>query len=178
MSCGRVAGPERSWPAPEVGGARSLPRWPARATERPPQGRQPRRGPEVNLRPRHRLARPLRRGSLTAWLGDQPHRERESRREALANQLEGLRAAPHPAELVPPPALLAKQVDQLAAVLAVDPERGRALLERHVGRITLTPKEDGPRPVYRASGRLCLGPELPKDQQVAGAGFEPATFGL
>jgi hypothetical protein len=48
-------------------------------------------------------------------------------------------------------------VAALANVLSLDPARGRALLEKHVGPITLTPKKEEPKPSYWASGRVFFG---------------------
>ena len=59
------------------------------------------------------------------------------------------------------------------------------MLEKHVGKTAMQPKRDGPKPSLMASGRIdscCVtGGRFPSGQQlevVAGAGFEPATFGL
>jgi hypothetical protein len=62
-------------------------------------------------------------------------------------------------------------VQRLEVVLDADPERGRALHERHIDPNTLTPERNGPKPVYRASGSSSMDPD-PKGQGVAGEGFE------
>jgi DNA invertase Pin-like site-specific DNA recombinase len=109
--------------------------------------------------------------------------ERVAQREAEANDLRRrlaeVRARPQVADLVPDAQFVRAQVRALTDVLALDLARGRALLEKHLGSVTLTPKGDGPKPVYRASGRISfdLGAP-PKVEQVAGEGFEPSTFGL
>ena len=95
--------------------------------------------------------------------------------------METLRRQPTSANLLPGDSVIKAHLDDLAGtLLASDRQRARTLLERHVGKITLTAKKDGPRPYYVASGRFDFGrlDESHKRQGVAGAGFEPATFGL
>jgi hypothetical protein len=103
----------------------------------------------------------------------------ENERDKLAAALAAIERRPKVADALPSPATVRAHVAALGDVLTLDPARGRALLERHVGRIVLTPTYEGPRPRYRASGRFVFDPGTsPKVEQVAGAGFEPATFGL
>ena len=75
-----------------------------------------------------------------------------------------------------------KLLERLDEVLTADPERGREALRQVMGgeRIKLTP--DPTRKFLIAEYALGLVPLLPgqtnADLMVAGAGFEPATFGL
>jgi hypothetical protein len=48
--------------------------------------------------------------------------------------------------------------EELAATLQAGKDRARVALERHVGKITLTVKSEGPKPTYWASGLLDFGP--------------------
>ena len=107
--------------------------------------------------------------------------QREARLAQLQQQAEALRGLPKAASLLPHDSAIKAYLDDLSGtLLGSDRQRARALLERHVGKITLTAKNDGPRPYYLASGRFDFGrlDESHKRQGVAGAGFEPATFGL
>jgi DNA invertase Pin-like site-specific DNA recombinase len=104
---------------------------------------------------------------------------KESERDGLATKIVALEARPKPADVVPSPALVRAHVEALGSVLNRDVVRGRAFLQKHVGHIVLTPVHEGPRPRYRASGQFVFDPgAFPRAEQVAGAGFEPATFGL
>ncbi len=102
----------------------------------------------------------------------------EAERDAAAGQVAAIEAQPKAADVLPSPAAVRAHVEALDRVLATDVQRGRDFLRRHVGTVRLTPKCDGPRPFYRASGRLFFSAIDPKAERVAGAGFEPATFGL
>ncbi len=102
----------------------------------------------------------------------------EAERDAAAGQVAAIEAQPKAADVLPSPAAVRAHVEALDRVLTADVERGRDFLRRYVGTVRLTPKGDGPRPLYRASGRLFFSAIDPKAEQVAGAGFEPATFGL
>jgi DNA invertase Pin-like site-specific DNA recombinase len=99
----------------------------------------------------------------------------EAERDAAAAHLAEFEARPKPADVIPSPAAVRAHVEALDRVLTTDIDRGREFLRRHVGTVTLTPQSDGPRPFYRASGRLFFSAIDPKTEQVAGAGFEPAT---
>lgn len=73
-----------------------------------------------------------------------------------------------------------KMVDKLEEHLARDPNRARAALREIVGEIPVFPHESGKYLVAKLGLselflRAAVGPER---SMVAGAGFEPATFGL
>jgi len=107
--------------------------------------------------------------------------QREARLAELHSQAEALRGLSKSADLLPHASVIKAYLDDLSGtLLESDRQRARTMLERHVGKITLTAKNDGPRPYYVASGRFDFGrlDESHKRQGVAGAGFEPATFGL
>ncbi len=87
----------------------------------------------------------------------------------------------------PAPAIAEGYLRDLLGTLEGDPERARKVLAQHVGEILLTPKQEGDRRYYLATGSLDLSvalgsaPEATEEsliRLVAGAGFEPATFGL
>jgi hypothetical protein len=92
----------------------------------------------------------------------------EAERDAAAGQVAAIEAQPKAADVLPSPAAVRAHVEALGRVLAADVERGRDFLRRHVGTVRLTPKSDGPRPFYRASGRLFFSAIDPKAKQVAG----------
>ncbi len=97
-------------------------------------------------------------------------------RDTAAAQVADIEARPKAADVVPSPMVVQAALEGLDRALAADVERGRDFLRRHVGRITLTPVNEGPRPHYRASGQFTF--DQAKVEQVAGEGFEPSTFGL
>ncbi len=98
-----------------------------------------------------------------------------SRLALLTKEADDLRAASRPEDSLPSAAMIDGYLQDLAGTLDRDRTKARALLEKHVGKITLR-KELGPGR-FRASGRFELGPSL-RSQVVAGTGFEPVTFGL
>jgi beta-propeller repeat-containing protein len=95
-------------------------------------------------------------------------------------RLAELRGRREPADLLPHPTVIKSYLTDLTGTLEADTARARRLLERHVGPVRLTWKNEGPKPCYWASGRFDFGPltEGRKAQGVAGARFELATFGL
>ena len=82
----------------------------------------------------------------------------EAAKVALQRQSETLRRQPRPADLLPHPTVILAYAEELAATLKAGKERARAARERHVGKIPLTVKSEGPKPGYWASGLLDFGP--------------------
>jgi uncharacterized protein YlxP (DUF503 family) len=114
-------------------------------------------------------------------LGDEI-RVREQRLRELDEQLTRLHAAtPTPRQI--DRAWVEGQLQALHELLARDPAGARREIEKHVEDLRIAPApEVGPR-VVRLTGRvkadgLLAGEEAVRLQLVAGAGFEPATFGL
>jgi hypothetical protein len=71
------------------------------------------------------------------------------------------------------------QIKSLRKVLSVDVARARAELSKHVTAIRMTPSGEGREAHYVAEGEWdLLGVGQANTGLVAGAGFEPATFGL
>lgn len=111
-------------------------------------------------------------------------REREQQVVGLERRASDLRGLRKGAEVVPGPHQLRKLIADLAAQLLADLPQARRFIEEHVGKITLTPQTNGPKPYYVASGRfnfegLTGGLSTSrKPPLVAGVGFEPTTFGL
>jgi site-specific DNA recombinase len=90
-------------------------------------------------------------------------------------------------KVVPAPAAarLRALFEEVEAALHASPELGQVALHARLGKITLTPREVGGEPVYALETTLKTNPAaLVEDgrkyalTEVAGAGFEPATFGL
>jgi hypothetical protein len=83
-----------------------------------------------------------------------------------------------------------KELSDLAGLLNADPVRAKAELLRHVSEIRMVPTEADGNRFYVAEGEWNMLPEMktgsqlfdseenPYFRMVAGAGFEPATFGL
>jgi hypothetical protein len=83
-----------------------------------------------------------------------------------------------------------EQLEDLSALFGEDPVRARTQLQKYVSSITMTPSEQDGERFYVADGEWdMLEPALKMVQSdlsdpglhfpmVAGAGFEPATFGL
>ncbi|GAC1345962.1 MAG: hypothetical protein NVSMB23_22850 [Myxococcales bacterium] len=119
-------------------------------------------------------------GGVAADMARRGIDERAAKRRSLEERVAALLRQRQPADLIPDEKVMKSYLADLGALMAGDRPRARALLEKHVGKITLTAKSDGPKPSYWASGRFEFGrlDESHKRQQVAGAGFEPATFGL
>jgi hypothetical protein len=85
---------------------------------------------------------------------------------------------------------IAKELANLPALLNADPSRAKAELLKHTGEIRMLPSEIEGKRFYVAEGQWNMLPdvtvgtqlsdleEIPYVRMVAGAGFEPATFGL
>ena len=83
-----------------------------------------------------------------------------------------------------------KELSDLTALLNADPVRAKAELLRHISEIRMIPTEANGERFYVAEGEWDMLPgmktgsqlfdseENPYFRMVAGAGFEPATFGL
>ncbi len=85
---------------------------------------------------------------------------------------------------LPPVAMIEAYVRELVEMLQARPEEAKALLKTHLGEIRMDPKRESPDRHYLATGAFQLSVPIPArpgrglENQVAGAGFEPATFGL
>ena len=66
-------------------------------------------------------------------------------------------------------------LQDIPTLFKADPDRAKAKLGEHVDRITMAPQPDG---TYKVEGEWDLLGAGFAPQMVAGAGFEPATFGL
>ena len=81
---------------------------------------------------------------------------------------------------------VAEEIDALPTLLNADPERAKAHTIGHVSEIRMHPTEEDGKKFYVAEGEWFIGEKekvtgamLDSDlRMVAGAGFEPATFGL
>ena len=110
-------------------------------------------------------------------------RDEEARLRDLKARRAEIRSAPS-VRVLPSPKVVEGYIRNLFESLERDPERARGLLRAHFEQspLILTPQSEGPdRRFYRATGAFNLWtPELSRysEIKVAGAGFEPATFGL
>jgi site-specific DNA recombinase len=110
-------------------------------------------------------------------------RAREDRLAELDRQLGQLQAAATPAPIEIDRSWIERRLEALKELLAQDPAGARREIQKHVEDLRVGPApEVGPR-VVRITGRgkidgLLGGEEAVRLQLVAGAGFEPATFGL
>ena len=110
-------------------------------------------------------------------------RARERRLTELDQQLEGLRGATRPMPKQIDRAWVDAQVQSLSELLARDPVGARQQIQKHVEELRVSPAPDVGDRVVRITGQakvdgLLGGEEAVRLQLVAGAGFEPATFGL
>ena len=83
-----------------------------------------------------------------------------------------------------------RRISELPALLNRDPVRAKAELQKHVSEIRMVPTESDGKRFYVAEGEWDMLPQMkggsqlvdseesPYFRDVAGAGFEPATFGL
>jgi site-specific DNA recombinase len=79
-----------------------------------------------------------------------------------------------------------EEINEISTLLNLEPERARAYLLKHVSEIRMQPSEEDGERFYVAEGEWLMGANekvtgamLNGDfRSVAGAGFEPATFGL
>ena len=118
----------------------------------------------------------------SATLGDRL-REEEGRLQVLRNEEAFQGQSVAQTKSLPHPNLITGYVTDLLATVEANPEEGRELLRQRLGAVQLTPKGEGPNRAYHATGAFNLSVFLGKDDNrpensVAGAGFEPATFGL
>ncbi len=72
-------------------------------------------------------------------------------------------------------AMVRNALADIPALLRKDPQRAKAKLAEHVESIIMKPQPDN---TYIAEGEWDLLGSRTAPQMVAGAGFEPATFGL
>jgi hypothetical protein len=101
----------------------------------------------------------------------------------LDQQLEGLRTGAPPVPRQIDRAWVEAQVQSLSELLTRDPVGARQQIQKHVEELRVAPAPDVGDRVVRITGRpkldgLLGGEEAVRLQLVAGAGFEPATFGL
>ena len=110
-------------------------------------------------------------------------RAREQRLAELDHQLDRLRAPTRPAPLQIDRAWVVARLHTLNELLASDPAGARREIQKHVEDLRVAPAPDVGERVVRVTGRtkidgLLGAEEAVRLQLVAGAGFEPATFGL
>jgi site-specific DNA recombinase len=110
-------------------------------------------------------------------------RAREQRLAELDQQLEGLRTGAPPVPRQIDRAWVEAQVQSLSELLTRDPVGARQQIQKHVEELRVAPAPDVGDRVVRITGRpkldgLLGGEEAVRLQLVAGAGFEPATFGF
>jgi hypothetical protein len=110
-------------------------------------------------------------------------RAREQRLGELDQRLERLRAMATPAPVEIDPAWIEERLQSLNELLATDPAGARREIQKHVEDLRMAPAPELGDRVVRVTGRakidgLLGGEEAVRLQLVAGAGFEPATFGL
>jgi site-specific DNA recombinase len=107
---------------------------------------------------------------------------REQRLTELEGQIQRLREVSTPCPEIDR-SWVEEQVRQLVELLAGDPAGARREIQRHVEELQIEPAPEAGNRVVRVTGRpkadgLLGGEEAVRLQLVAGAGFEPATFGL
>jgi site-specific DNA recombinase len=110
-------------------------------------------------------------------------RAREHRLAELDQQIEGLRTAARPVPRQIDRAWLEAQIQTLSELLTRDPVGARQQIQKHLEDLRVAPAPDVGDRVVRITGQTQLdgllgGEEAVRLQLVAGAGFEPATFGL
>jgi len=110
-------------------------------------------------------------------------RVREQRLAELDHQLDRLRAATQPAPRQIDRAWVVARLQTLNELLARDPAGARREIQKHIEELRVAPAPDVGERVVRVTGRpkidgLLGAEEAVRLQLVAGAGFEPATFGL
>jgi hypothetical protein len=106
--------------------------------------------------------------------------------QRLRDQKEARAALLVPAKPVADASVAQRYLDNLLLTLEASPERSRKLLADHLGDVLLTPQHESGRDYYMATGGLDISVALGFEsratrslkRRVAGAGFEPATFGL
>ena len=113
-------------------------------------------------------------------------RKNEKELEQLARTVGELNRVNVPVDLKWLKRRLTEEVDEISTLLNLEPERARAYLLKHVSEIQMRPSEEDGEKFYIAEGAWLMGAKekvtgamLNGDfRNVAGAGFEPATFGL
>jgi hypothetical protein len=110
-------------------------------------------------------------------------RAREQRLAELDQQLEGLRTTTRPVPRQIDRAWVEAKIQSLSELLTRDPVGARQQIQKHVEELRVAPAPDVGDRVVRITGRATLDGLLATEeavrlQLVAGAGFEPATFGL
>ena len=110
-------------------------------------------------------------------------RARELRLAELDQQLDRLRTAARPVAKQIDRAWVDAQIQSLSELLSRDPVGARQQIQKHVEDLRVAPAPDVGDRVVRITGQakvdgLLGGEEAVRLQLVAGAGFEPATFGL
>jgi site-specific DNA recombinase len=110
-------------------------------------------------------------------------RAREQRLAELDHRLDRLRAATQPAPRQIDRAWVVARLHTLRELLARDPAGARREIQKHIEDLRVAPAPDVGDRVVRVTGRpkidgLLGAEEAVRLQLVAGAGFEPATFGL
>ena len=108
---------------------------------------------------------------------------RERRLAELDQQLRQLRGAPAPARVQIDRPWVEGQIQRLSELLASDPAGARREIQKHVEDLRIVPAPEVGERVVLITGRakidgLLGAEEAVRLQLVAGAGFEPATFGL
>jgi len=108
---------------------------------------------------------------------------REQRLAELDQELDRLRAAAGPAPSQIDRAWVEARLQTLHELLATDPAGARREMQKHLEDLRVAPAPEAGERVVRVTGRakidgLLGGEEAVRLQLVAGAGFEPATFGL
>jgi site-specific DNA recombinase len=108
---------------------------------------------------------------------------REERLDELEKQLEKLGRIVTPAPIHIDRGWVEQQMEELRQLLARDTIGARQQIQRHIDDLQVAPASDLGKRVVRVTGRVkphsLLGTEeAVRLQLVAGAGFEPATFGL
>ena len=106
--------------------------------------------------------------------------------QRLRDQKEARAALLVPAKPVADASVARRYLDNLLLTLEASPERSRKLLAEHLSEVLLTPQHESGRDYYMATGGLDISVALgfesratkSLNRKVAGAGFEPATFGL
>jgi len=129
------------------------------------------------------LTEALAHAGWSATLG-QSLRDEESKLEALWAKQGASGERRERSQALPHPKLIRRYVGDLLKTIEAKPEEGRELLRQRLGSVILMPKGEGPDRAYHATGAFNLTVSLGEDDstapenKVAGAGFEPATFGL
>jgi hypothetical protein len=110
-------------------------------------------------------------------------RAREERLEELGKQVVRIEGTAARAPIHIDHAWVEQQMEELRQLLAADPMGARREIQKHVEDLQVAPGSNPGKRAVRITGRLkpdglLGGEEAVRLQLVAGAGFEPATFGL